>query len=704
MIRRIRLSKFRQHRSTSIELVPGVNTIVGLNNSGKSTIPEAIEFAMYGARALRDSAKGFITDGETDGSAVVEMDINDDLFVIGRNSRNAEVRKNGELDARYKDNVTTYVAHITGVNQTGFRLGHYVRQKELAAFSSLRPGKRFETVERMLKVNAVDKAIKRLKDEISELEITQKTLLGTYQDVEAIENELDDLRLAHESLTHRIHTLKNDLAVLSGLLTEQRKLQRELMKKPELLRLECELNDCALAEVELGTVESRLNDLGEVSQEAYKKLRDKASELREVERQSIAMRTRRDEIDSINPVKPPVVAPPDSTVLDRVKSDVMKLTVIVEAAETKVEEFKKLEQAAVCDRCHQSLSKETYTSILDDLLLDVNDLQTSLLTEQNRRDSLQSNYDEANAPYQEYLRAQQKYEQDCQRQEYLLKDYIEVNFDAEEQAQLDNELVAMQEARETWAKLNERRKSLVAVVDRRDELADRINKLAYLKKLDDDPALDTTIDENEHMEHDLNDMLNKAVSELAHTEGRTAELNRLVAMMRQTRESIDNNYHAIAKLKAMRDNFVLFKRHLTAKIRPMLEQVAEALFHKTTKDRYAAYNLSSDYEITLTTHSGYIRKLSTISGSENDLACLCLRLAIATLRSTKLAGSLGFIILDEISGSFDDDRTRQTLEGLLELRDVIPQIINITHKDVEMKYADKLFTVKEINGIAQVTS
>jgi exonuclease SbcC len=121
-------------------------------------------------------------------------------------------------------------------------------------------------------------------------------------------------------------------------------------------------------------------------------------------------------------------------------------------------------------------------------------------------------------------------------------------------------------------------------------------------------------------------------------------------------------------------------------------------------NRYAAYNLSSDYEITLATHQGYIRKLATISGSENDLACLCLRLAIATLRSTKLAGSLGFIILDEISGSFDDERTKQTLEGLLELRDVIPQIINITHKNVEMKYADKLFTVKESNGIASVTS
>ena len=87
---------------------------------------------------------------------------------------------------------------------------------------------------------------------------------------------------------------------------------------------------------------------------------------------------------------------------------------------------------------------------------------------------------------------------------------------------------------------------------------------------------------------------------------------------------------------------------------------------------------------------------------KNDLANLCLRLAIATLRSNRLVGNLGFIILDEISSSFDDERTRQTLEGLLELRDIIPQIINITHKPVEVRFADKLITVVENNGRASI--
>lgn len=698
MLQELKLSNFRQHRDTRVQFVPGVNTIVGLNNSGKSTLPEAIEFALYGSRALRDSAKGFITDGQTDGSAVVKMDIGASDYIVGRNSRNAEVRKDGELDARYKDNVTTYVAHVTGVNQTGFRLGHYVRQKELAAFSSLRPGKRYETIERMLKVNAVDKAIKRLKEEINELEITQKTLLGSYQDVEAIENELDDLRLAHGSLCKRSETIRQDLAAVSTLLAEQRNIQKDLLKKPELYRLQKELVNCSQAATALESLEEEMSKLGAVSQEAYQELLTKASTLRDTERQSIAMSAMKKELDSLNPVKPEVKTEPDKPS----KSPVTEMKTLLYAAEQKLAEFRRLKDAAECDRCHQPITATTFSEIESNLIKESQALDVELTKVSDKYKAEESAWLDAMADWDIYSAELRKYEQETQRKEQILKEYVEVHFDPAEQAKLEGEILVMQSAREAWAKLEEKRSHLRETVSKKADILERLEDLEYLRKVEDDPELDSVVAENEKIERTLNGQLNEVSAETAHTEGRTSELQRLVSTMQETKKSINANYTVIANKKAMQDNFVLFKRHLTAKIRPLLQQVAETLFHKTTKDRYASFNLSNDYEITLTTHTGFVRKLSTISGSENDLACLCLRLAIATLRSTKLAGSLGFIILDEISGSFDDERTKQTLEGLLELRDVIPQIINITHKSVEMKYADRLFTVREVNGTAVV--
>lgn len=699
MLLQLKLTNFRQHKSTSIEFVKGVNTIVGLNNSGKSTLPEAIEFALFGARALRDTAKGFITDNETEGSAIVKLELNGDTYVVGRDSRNAEVRKNKELDARYKDNVSTYVAQLTGVNQTGFRLGHYVRQKELAAFSALRPGKRYETVERMLKVHAVDKAIKHLKEAINDLEITQKALLGSYQDVDAIENELDDLRIAVLATKKRIEDLRMDLERVSALLSSQRSVQKELLKKPELARLRSEVTRCDKAASDLQELELELNKLGVVTDEAYSTLRDKVAQLRTVEHTAIAMQAKKLELEKLNPVMPEPVEVP----IKPAKDTVVILESQLNIAKQKRLAFKKLEAAGECHVCHQLLSDEVFESILQDLIKEEQVLEEKLKLSKETYEAALSEYSKEKAVYDNYTELLRNYTMENKRKETLLQEYIEVNFNPLEREALDEELIAMQTARESWVKLDERRRALIAVRDGKAILLTAIADLEYLDLVFEEPDLDSLVNSNEEIERDLNSQLNTAIAEQARVDGRTIELNRLVTQMKAVQQSITSNYNIISKNKAMQDSFVLFKRHLTAKIRPLLQQVAETLFHKTTKNRYAAFNLSSDYEITLTTHLGFIRKLATISGSENDLACLCLRLAIATLRSTKLAGSLGFIILDEISGSFDNERTKQTLEGLLELRDVIPQIINITHKEVEMKYADRLFTVKEVNGIASVT-
>ena len=47
-IHSIRLLNFRQHADTSIEFDSGLTGIVGANGTGKSTILEAIAWALYG--------------------------------------------------------------------------------------------------------------------------------------------------------------------------------------------------------------------------------------------------------------------------------------------------------------------------------------------------------------------------------------------------------------------------------------------------------------------------------------------------------------------------------------------------------------------------------------------------------------------------------------------------------------------------------
>lgn len=692
MIEKIKLKNFRQHSETVLEFVPGINTIVGENNSGKSTIPEAIEFALYGSRALRDSAKGFIRDGEQDGSAVVKLELAGNVFTIGRNSKNAELRKNGELDSQYKDNVSREVCVITGVNQTGFRLGHYVRQKELAAFSNMRPGKRHETIEKMLKVHAVDKAIELVKSEFSELELKQKVLLNSYTDIEAVQNELDDIYIVKQMLLERGTKCQEQLDSIKDILETTRAAHSERLVALTKNELNAKLwvkweEDCTYASQAAIELEKTQDSMSKLDWSSYDTVKAKVDELHGLEVEHAKMSAIKKGLDEV------LVAPIEVLVpIEPDKAPLQELQATIKVKRTQLGTIKTLVDKATCPTCQGPLTNITeviaeLTTELEGLLLQEKDLDSSIGFELH-------NYNEALKAYQAYTTQLNLYNAKMTKRAELLETYVEINFDAEEKTIHTQKLQELQDVKEEAIRLQGEvtRLTALAIEPAKPDTEDLPVGQDVAEKLTELETLST----------EINELFRTQASELAHAEGRIEELVRLVDKNLEAKKSIDENSQALAALKAEQDTFVLFKRYLTAKIRPMLQEVAEALFHKVTKNRYASYQLGSDYDISLTTHRGYIRKLSTISGSENDLACLCLRLAIATLRSTRLAGSLGFVILDEISGSFDDDRTRQTLEGLIELKDVIPQIINITHKPVEMKYADRLFTVTEHNSVAQV--
>jgi len=691
MITKLKLKNFRQHADTEIEFVQGVNTIVGANNSGKSTIPEAIEFALFGSRALRDNAKGFVRDGQSDGSAVIKVTLGEDELTVGRNTKNAEVRLNGELEARYKENVSEYIGAATGVSQIGFRLGHYIRQKELSYFSSMRPGKRYEVIEKMLKINAVDVAIKNLKKKISDTEISMKILLTKYADVQTLEETLEDRYICKESEEKMAKGLKSDLSSVSEILSEQRKALMELQYIPEYNSILLEIIECNMAKDSIKEMEDLLAKLGGLSDEVYLDLQNKLKRLtlEEQARDELELLTA---VDCPKNVEEPVA--PD-------KTELVELRAQVKDMQAQLAKLTALDTAAPCPTCKQALGKEfgSVIALLEDTIVSVS---TDLYKIEEQYKQAENDYQEARVAYVKYQNAERRWRVYVERREALIVRCTD-NFSKEDMEKIQEELAAFNESKEQRAATLASLKELEKKAARLPALVQREKELEFVADLKEDPELESLIQENEKIEKEMNIALNKVTKELAFLSSSILSTQKEIEDAKAVGKEIDELAIRTSDLKAMRDSFVLFKRYLTAKIRPMLQAVASTLFHKTTKNRYAGYELSEDYDITLVTHDGYCRKLASISGSENDLASLCLRLAIATLRSTKLAGSLGFIILDEISGSFDDERTKQTLEGLLELKEVIPQIINITHKPVEIKYADRLFTVTENNAIATVS-
>jgi hypothetical protein len=450
MLEKLKLTNFRQHKNTTIEFVQGINTIVGENNSGKSTIPEAIEFALFGSKALRDDAKGYITDGEREGSAVIKLEVIGDAYTVGRNSKNAELKKNGILESQYKSNTSQEVVKLTGVNQTGYRLGHYVRQKELAAFSGMRPGKRHELIEKMLKVHAVDKAILRVKNEYSEVELNQKVLYASYTDIDGANNELDDLYLVKQMLIERGDKCQEQLDSIKDILETTRlanttyiNAKAKLVYNDKLLTTwEEDCTEASLASIELDKL---LDERSKLDWSTYLDVKKVVDDLQKTEILYTKMSGIKSQLDC-ELLIPQAVIQPD--LVD--ETEHTNLLAEVTAINKQITSLKCLEKEACCPTCLQALPDIAYVlQGLNNVYSRVNDKLTEA---RNTMLVAKQSYQVLKRQYDDYCIAKRFYDDSMTKKAKLLEEYIEVNFDKEFKDRVTKELEALQSVKEASIK------------------------------------------------------------------------------------------------------------------------------------------------------------------------------------------------------------------------------------------------------------
>jgi DNA repair protein SbcC/Rad50 len=143
------------------------------------------------------------------------------------------------------------------------------------------------------------------------------------------------------------------------------------------------------------------------------------------------------------------------------------------------------------------------------------------------------------------------------------------------------------------------------------------------------------------------------------------------------------------------------RTELNARLRPELGEIAGSFLTDLTDDRYNEFELDENYEIILI-GGGVPRQV--ISGGEEDLANLVLRLAISQLIAERSGQPFSLLVLDEVFGSLDDQRRANVVELLRRLQDRFEQVIVITHIDAVRDGLDRVLevTVDESTGRALV--
>jgi len=129
---------------------------------------------------------------------------------------------------------------------------------------------------------------------------------------------------------------------------------------------------------------------------------------------------------------------------------------------------------------------------------------------------------------------------------------------------------------------------------------------------------------------------------------------------------------------------------LNATLRPDLSELASGFLRDLTNGRYTDLELDEDYGATLLDDGD---PKTVISGGEEDVANLALRLAISQMIAERAGQPLSLLILDEIFGSLDEDRRTAVVDLLRSLADRFPQVILITHVDSVREGFDRVIRV-----------
>ncbi len=132
------------------------------------------------------------------------------------------------------------------------------------------------------------------------------------------------------------------------------------------------------------------------------------------------------------------------------------------------------------------------------------------------------------------------------------------------------------------------------------------------------------------------------------------------------------------------------RTELNAKLRPDLSELASRFLTDLTEGRYHELDLDNEYRINV--REDEVPK-PVLSGGEEDVSNLSLRLAISQMVAERAGQPLSLLVLDEIFGGLDEVRRQGVIELLRRLADRFPQVVLITHIETVKEGADRVLRV-----------
>ena len=252
----LKLENFKKYTNFEIAFESGLIGIIGKNGAGKSTIFEAILFALYGElKSKGDKEVVRNSNASSKDAVIVELDFefdNIEYKVIrefrGKTlSANAKLYKNSELITTGAKEVTTSIINLTKMSKDAFVHTLFASQKELTSLSNSKPEDRKKMIRKLLGLEKIDFVEKELIEKSRELkrEISAFTeFLLSAEDISIKKEHIVEYTNQNQEIQKDINTrttLLDNTKIEEQTIKQELELYTKTKEQKQSLHARCEL-------------------------------------------------------------------------------------------------------------------------------------------------------------------------------------------------------------------------------------------------------------------------------------------------------------------------------------------------------------------------------------------------------------------------------------------------------------------------------